>query len=55
MIVINVLLLYGMVDNGLIFDMLVILVNYKEKVVCLEYRCVGVVFDGLDFVWNLII
>lgn len=42
-------------ENGLIFDMFVILVNFSERVVCLEFRCVGVVFDGKKFVSDLVI
>lgn len=40
---------------GFIFDMLVMFVNFSERVVCLEFRCVGVVFNDKEFVWNLII
>lgn len=44
------LILYGIVDIGLIFDMLIIFVNFRERVVCIEYRCVGVVFNDKEFV-----
>lgn len=42
-------------EIGFIFDMLVMFVNFSERVVCLEFRCVGVVFNDKEFVWNLII